>query len=127
MGSVNLALPRHKRRYMLGEGDQYFAEPMPWNATSCGGGRILCPSEAATETNLKIASGFDCGSNRDCLQRDGSGYYVTTTANTGDPSVTPDHFNWMAGGKTTDVSIASWYDNAHAPWGFPASLDWLAS
>jgi len=44
--SVNVALPRHKRRYMLGEGDQYFAEPMPWNATSCGRGRILCPSEA---------------------------------------------------------------------------------
>jgi len=82
-------------------------------------------AQAAAETNLKTASGFDCGSNQDCLQEDGSGYYVFTTADTGDSSLTPDHFNWMAGGKKTNVSIAPWYDNAQV-WGFPASLDWLA-
>ena len=125
--SINIAssLPKHKRRYVMGSGDQYFAWPTPYVNGSCHKIPPVCPTEDGAEGNLKLASGYDCGKARNCLQSDGSGYYVTTTTNTGGP--TPDHFNWMTGGKAgVDVGIAPWY-NTDASWAFPASLDWLAA
>merc|ERR1711924_205949 len=83
----------------------------------------LTEAKAATEYNLKIASGYDCGSDLDCLQEDGSGYYVLSEADSGGHPVT--HFNWLEGPKA-NTTLAQWYLN-RSPWGFVTSLNWLAT
>jgi len=118
-------LPKNKRRYILGEGDIYYAwEPID-------GSNGFKPSLEEAITNNKILSGYDCEDNRDCIQEDGSGYFVTTTEDcvpvpreACPPFGVPNHTNW-AGGKTSDIAIAPWFDN-DSDWGVRASLDWLA-
>jgi len=120
-------LPQNRRRYILGEGDQYYA----WEPIDGSDG--YKPSLEDAIKNNKILSGYDCGENRDCIQPDGSGYFVTTTedcvpdARTACPLFgVPNHTNWAGGKKQDDPVIAPWFD-ANSSWGVTASLDWLAS
>jgi len=116
--NVNLHqyLPASKRRYMTGEGDEYYG----WTA----GTTDYTPTKAKTIANLKLASGYDCGDSVMCYAADGSGYFVPTT-NVTDGHGTPDHFNW-AGESKVQTTVAEWFNTAPV-WGFQASLDWLAS
>merc|ERR1712190_645324 len=79
------------------------------------------PSRAATEANLKAASGYDCSSEADCFQGDGSGYRVTLTSDTKGAGC-PDHFNWAGTTKTSSGGVAAWFEPLNT-----ASLDWLAN
>lgn len=106
-------ISKSKRRYITGECDQYYAWPTDGSAG-------YTPSRAAAEDNLKLASGYDCSSEPNCIQSDGSGYRVSITADT-DGAGCPDHFNW-AGKSKTSTELASWFVPLNT-----ASLDWLAS
>ena len=123
--SVSRYLPKRKRRYNTGEGDEYFA----WIAGTCriAGSANCTPTKEKAIHNLRLASGYDCGDeNPNCLQPDGSGYYVPTRAVTG--GIDPDHFtwvNWNVHNYTTDP-VALWFDNTPV-WGMNANLDWLAT
>jgi len=104
-----------KRRYITGEMDEYFS----WLTDGSMG---VCRSFENTTSNMKLASGYDCGSKADCLQADGSGYYVTTKDDT--CGEVPSHTNWMdtsAPGKELPKAVAVWYKPMN-----DASLDWLA-
>jgi acetyl esterase/lipase len=103
-------ISRTKRRYITGECDEYYARPTNWSTSQ--------PSRAAAEDNLKKASGYDCGSETNCLQADGSGYRVTTTSDT-DGSGCPNHENWSV--KGASPPLAAWFIPLN-----DASLDWLA-
>lgn len=114
---VGAFLPKERRRFILAEGDQYYA----WPTDGCSG---VAPSLRGAVENLKLASGYtSClPSQADCLQADGSGYYIMTTADTLDAGgFTPDHSNWIAAEGKTSVGIAAWFKPL-----FNQSLDWLA-
>jgi hypothetical protein len=97
------------------QGDEYYA----WTA----GTTDYTPTKAKAIANLKLASGYDCGSSVMCYAADGSGYFVPTS-NVTDGAGTPDHFNW-AGTSKTASTVASWFNDASV-WGLQASFDWLA-
>jgi len=98
----------------MGEADQYFA----WLTDSSRG---VCTSSANATSNLKLASGYDCGIETNCLQSDGSGYYVATAADTCGEK--PDHFNWMLTESKSEPAkdVTAWFKAMN-----DASLDWLA-
>lgn len=106
-------ISKSKRRYITGECDEYYAWPT-------NGSSGYAPSRTAAEDNLKAASGYNCGSEPNCIQADGSGYRVTITSDT-EGSGCPDHFNW-AGMSKTATGVASWFEPLNT-----ASLDWLAT
>jgi len=81
---------------------------------------------------IKQVSGYDCGSNLDCIQGDGSGYFVMTKdsyAVTKSGCKTAPHSFWWdkdtAGSPDAKFVCASLSQSAK--FAMPSSLDWLAS
>jgi pimeloyl-ACP methyl ester carboxylesterase len=110
------ALPDNKLRIDLGELD----------VTPGGTG-------APNVTGLAALTGDNCGGIYDCLQSDGSGYYIVSNAEVADHSA--DHCYWMAVSKiwygcTLHPTIAG-LDPGFAPpstltWSMITNLNWLA-
>ena len=113
-------IPKTRRRYVTTENDVYFA----WDST--GGHTYTTPSKEGAEANLKKASGYDCGANVNCIQSDGSGYFVVTSgAVNGAPLYHGSFMGSKDKGSGTAIIPASWYSGTEN-WKFPATFDWLA-
>ena len=85
--------------------------------------------------SLRQITGYDCGTGYDCVQADGSGYYIVSNAEVKDGLA--DHCYWM---KTNKIFKSSWsctmspteFDPGFsAPsttkWSMTTKLDWLRS
>lgn len=81
----------------------------------------------------QAVSGYDCGKERDCLQPDGSGYYMTDGseygkrkyfAAIGQLAPTPHHCFFYETGCEGDFSRQ--FQESSSPWALKAGLDWLA-
>jgi len=118
--SSALQLPRTKRRITIGEEDAEFgaASMYYWDGS---------PSQViqlAAET-----SGYNSCSTHNCIQSDGSGFYVSTSSETGAGA---DHTWWVNFqgwfGASEQDSVKEEFKNAalDEQWGLPACLDWLA-
>ena len=85
-------------------------------------------------------SGYDCGDVTDCIQPDGSGYYIPSLEEVGATSTGPrcdargrcyggngHNFHKSSSPDTGNITINRNWQNSRAPWGMRPSLDWLAT
>lgn len=115
--------PRSKRRILQGENDGFMA----------GDGRTMgSGSVDVAIRNARDISGYttEVCPGRDCIQQDGSGYYVALSTEVG---VTMTHMwfiNWnMDGGVATFDGLATAFTqpkDTYARYGVVDNLDWLA-
>lgn len=116
--STGLSTPRNKRRIFIGDKDGHFA----------GNGKVNSGTAEEAIENALHMSGYDDGTctqeTLDCIQPDGSGYYVATTADTGIPDM--NHYWFMSFYPVFGLNPVFEYADASAPWGATANLDWLA-
>jgi hypothetical protein len=75
-----------------------------------------------TRSNLVTASGFSCSGNN-CLQSDGSGWYIVTNGEVSDGKA--DHCYLLNGGCSSDA-IDPRYETSTAAWSGWTNLKWLA-
>lgn len=117
---VSTYLPRSKRR-LLNAFDDYIV------------GGFVHIHENNVRTAQRIA-GYDCQDDFDCLQGDGSGYYLVSHSDFRQAACEEgsiSHSFFFSDGRTQDNSVNG--DTlflcdflSDAPWALPASLDWLA-
>ena len=120
-GGAHLKVPQHKRRLLIGESDGQM-----------GGDGSYGSGKAATiiEDSKKVLGPLSCKTPYDCIQEDGSGYYVATKAETGLDMV---HTWFLAVSVGADHSMSMAlqpvFVNPPDPgvqWGEKTSFDWLA-
>ena len=95
--SHHFTLDRSKRRITVGSADRHY------------GSLLKCVG----------SSGYDCGGNN-CIQPDGSGFYMVTEEEIGR---TP-HHNYYINPATQGMEED--FKHSKAPWGFTAGVQWLA-
>jgi len=116
-----LDTPKSKRRIFIGEKDGHFG----------GNGSVNSGSQAGVIANALHMSGYNgtcTETTLDCIQPDGSGYYVATTADTGIADM--NHF-WFLGLNIFSPDLIGLnpvfeYADESKPWGAAANFDWLA-
>lgn len=115
---LKLKVPTHKRRLLMGANDGL----MGGNGSK-GSGNVTVIIEGSKE----VTDPPSCTTPYDCIQGDGSGYYVGTTAETGLPM-----YHWwfiqMSGpnpGTLQDVFVNP--PDPSVEWGEKTVFDWLAS
>jgi len=121
LGGAHLKVPQHKRRLLIGDHDGQM-----------GGDGSSGSGKAATiiEDSKKILGPLSCKTDYDCIQEDGSGYYVATKAETGLDMV---HM-WfilvtVGADQSMSASLQPVFVNPPDPsaeWGEKTSFDWLA-
>lgn len=102
--AVSAHLPRSKRRAVVGENDEWFG---------------IAPTPPRVLAQHRALSGYDCGARRDCIQPDGSGFYVVSAAESGTDG---GHAFWRAGPQLHPT-----FERCSASWCMRPSLDWLAA
>ena len=127
-----LHLSRSRRRLILGENDMYYAD--------CDYQTMTCDS---TPTQVRrqgaMGSGYDCGEEDDCIQADGSGYYIPRIAEM-DPVTadrTPQQGHMFIREKNAECAGTATCGYTHginpafvetdAAWGLRANVAWLAT
>jgi len=122
---LKVVLPQNKQRFIIGEKDDHFG----------GTGRRASGVPATVIGMARYVSGYDrkdCASEYNCIQSDGSGYFVATSKDT---LISPmDHiwsFTPTLNLWTRQFELAGLkgkFENAAAdkPWGLTANLNWLA-
>jgi len=120
---LNIQTPRSKRRIFIGEKDGHFG----------GNGQVNSGNQTGVIANALHMSGYDVNgtcneTTLDCIQGDGSGYYVATTADTGITHM--NHFWFLDIDYMTHQirGLNPTFANADASkkWGAKANFDWLA-
>lgn len=103
-------LPRSKRRYIIGE-DDYIT----------GGGPDMVYGEN------KQMSGYDCGASNDCLQLDGSGYYIVKGSEFEKATCTvADHAIFWTGDNAHNGPLTCDFVQGSHNWSMTENFDWLA-
>jgi len=141
-------LPRVRRRLVLGAGDPLYAEyTCPERTTQeCDDIDSVDMTMCACEHNRpdsalnqsRLSSGIDCGETWDCIQPDGSGYYVVQIDQVGGDTthiLQAHNFHLIAGHAapgqppqyTQEYAINPRFENSTEPWGLLPQLDWLAN
>lgn len=103
-------LPSSKRRYIIGEDD--------WIT---GGGPDVVYGEN------KRMSGYDCGALSDCLQPDGSGYYIVKASEFKEATCTvADHAIFWTGANAHSGPLTCDFVRGSHNWSMAENFDWLA-
>lgn len=123
---LQLDLSRSKRRILIGDEDGQFG----------GNGTQSSGQADVVIANALYLSGYDdgtcTGATYDCIQPDGSGYFVATTEDTGIPHVNHHWiFKYGYDRRTRKVAVKSMSPTfANAPedkkWGAKNNFDWLS-
>jgi len=114
---ISQFLPKSKRRYLVGGADRFFVNGTPF-------------------FGLKEYSGYDCNQSFDCIQPDGSGYYITQP----EDYTQEDRDMWNGtinfGGHylhthnpphtKNDTQFLPSFLNESNKWSLQSSFDWLA-
>jgi len=147
--STSLFLARHRRRLIMAEKDSWFGDcichdPNP-NTLQVGDvwdrSLDLCTCDSShqygAQHQSKTASGYDCGSKTDCIQSDGSGYYIASQTQIGgfySNRYQAHNFHVLSGEDTTVKSaLATAFElnpnfvTSRDPWGMQPGFDWLAT
>merc|ERR1712129_261287 len=104
-------LPKSKRRYIIGEDDLLV-----------GGGREMIYKE------YKSMSGYDCGDSNDCLQADGSGYFIIKASEFEQATCTKvSHATFSSTAALQDGALLCDFANGSQKWAMKIGFDWLAS
>jgi hypothetical protein len=114
----NRALPSDHLRAIVGQKDQFVGN---------GLGGFGPGTAAAVRTQLQTLTGFNCGSSAfNCLQSNGSGWYIVQNAQVQDGSA--DHCHMRATGDClgNQNNLDAGWQNGGDPWELNANLDWLA-
>jgi hypothetical protein len=114
LASSTLDLPGFRRRSVVGENDEFFGcDP---DGQSC--------NRPGVREQQEITTGIDCGPTAfDCIQADGSGFYIVQNAETADGSA-PHCFQYEGiCGPNFDAN----YEGGTALWSLAPCLDWLTS
>ena len=139
--SLDPYLPPSKRRLVIGANDRYYGDA---DCSDLSDHHSPCVyhhhSAYGAIAQSKLSSGYDCGTSFDCLQPDGSGYYVPTADEVGgEPTwVSQGHLFYAdcqgcaVNGGTRDCDLlgcpfSASFGESDAPWGMRASMDWLAA
>lgn len=112
-----LKVPQHKRRLIMGDVDGL----MGGNGSAASGNVTVIIDGAR-----KVTDPPSCTTPYDCIQEDGSGYYVATTAETG---LVMYHW-WFIGATASGMGLQAAFVNPPSPsveWGEKTLFDWLAS
>ena len=72
------------------------------------------------QQQMHYHTGYNCGYEHDCLQADGSGYYLIRAAE--NPQGDADGHNFFRNGN----SLTTYFQNGAYPWSMNPNLDWLA-
>ena len=132
-------LDKSRRRLLIYSGDHEYGDCYYRGSDSPqvgDGSSFACnaPSSSNPAGSLIISkrdSGYDCGESLNCLQADGSGYYIPSLAQVGPNSSGPKppngnghnfHNDWDDG----ETPNANWITTTDA-WGLIPSCDWLAA
>jgi hypothetical protein len=110
MANGNRALPSNRLRAVDGEKDQFIG-----------------PNAANVRSQFLTLTGLSCGTSFNCLQSNGSGWYIVQNAQVGDGSA--DHCHMRRTGDCTGSqnSLDAGWQNGADPWELNANLDWLAT
>ena len=139
-------IDRRRRRVTLGQGDPLYGEytcPEYPHVDADGSGVYLhdCMCNTSRPDNARaqcrLSSGYDCGETYDCIQSDGSGYYVATVQQVGGDSdgiLQAHNFHLIAGeaadGRppqhTENYTMNMRFYNSFEPWGLVPQMEWLA-
>ncbi len=113
LGDDALALPQSRRRSMVGENDDFFGCDV--DGQSC--------NRAGVREQQMVTTGYDGGPTAfDCIQGDGSGFYIVKDSETADGKANHCYTYEGICGPTFDAA----YDVPGSVWGFDTNLDWLA-
>src|SRR6185369_310683 len=105
--SANRALPMDRLRIVNGEHDTYVS------------------GSDHSRTQSAAVTGYNCGPTAwDCLQADGSGYYIVQDSQVQDGEA--DHcYHGDGGCIASQNSLDSGWENGDEPWQMNPNLDWL--
>ena len=108
MGNGNRTLPSSRLRVVDGEKDQFIG-----------------PNANNVRTQMASLTGLSCGTSTDCLQSNGSGWFIVTNGLVGDGSA--DHCYMRRTGDCggSQNSLDATWQTGTAPWTMNANLDWL--
>lgn len=108
MGNGNRTLPSSRLRAVDGERDQFIG-----------------PNAGNVRSQFQTLTGLSCGTGTNCLQANGSGWYIVQNAQVGDGSA--DHCYMRrtgdCGGSQNSLDAA--WQTGTDPWTMNANLDWL--
>ncbi len=98
-------------RAVDGEHDQFFGQILP-----------------GVRDQLQVTVGRSCPSSRECLQADGSGWYIVLDQDVADRFA--DHcyyYNFASPTCQTHLGLDPTFETGSAPWSLQPNLNWLAS
>jgi hypothetical protein len=110
MASGNRALPSSRLRVVDGEKDQFIG-----------------PNAANVRSQFLTLTGLGCGSSFNCLQSNGSGWYIVQNAQVGDGSADHCHMRRTGDCLGSQNSLDQGWQTGADPWELNANLDWLAT
>jgi hypothetical protein len=110
MANGNRTLPSSRLRAVDGEKDQFIG-----------------PNAANVRSQFLTLTGLSCGTGFNCLQANGSGWYIVQNAQVGDGSA--DHCYMRRSGDCggSQNSLDAGWQTGTDPWEMNANLDWLNS
>jgi len=134
-------LPSNRRRRIIAAGDFYYGDCVcphasgPFAECTCEQGREGAIAPGAVVQSA-LLSGYDCGGATDCIQPDGSGYYVPSVEEVGgNPQHSMNnHVFWAIlatpasrrrPGENPNNMLNPNFVETRAPWGLKSSFDWL--
>ena len=130
-GFMSSYLPRSKRRMVIAADDQMYGCEREHIAARVEAGysqREACnlQSPVGAIAQCRLASGYDCGTELECLHADGSGYVVPApNASSGHPYMYPPDFE----GPSIPIPPFDRRFVLHSSgeWGLQPSMDWIAN
>jgi len=125
--STRSFLDRSRRRRVISSTDYYYGD-CTCPATSEEFADCTCDasSQHGARVQSQLVSGYECGMDADCIQDDGSGYYVPQRDEVqGNAShAHQGHVFWTIAHSYDRLNPA--FVETDAPWGMTAGFDWLA-
>jgi hypothetical protein len=110
MGNGNRALPSSRLRAVDGEKDQFIG-----------------PNAANVRSQFLTLTGLACGTSFNCLQSNGSGWYIVQNAQVGDGSADHCHMRRTGDCLGSQNSLDQGWQTGNDPWELNANLDWLTT
>ena len=134
--SVSEHLPQSKRRVVIGAEDFYYGD---CDCPDLDGDRACTcrhGSPYGAVAQAQLSSGYTCAHRRECVQPDGSGFYVPSLEEVGTDSEMRYQGHMFYGdcrGRSREdnerdgCALSEEFLSTDAPWGLRSSFDWLAA
>jgi len=110
MANGNRALPSSRLRVVDGEKDQFIG-----------------PTASNVRSQMLSLTGLSCGTGTNCLQSNGSGWFIVTNALVGDRSADHCYMRQTGDCGGSQNALDAGWQSGTAAWELNANLDWLAS